>query len=225
MPCTRAAVSQAVCKQTPGHLSSRLPPKHSCWALSQLQPSGGGTKAPLLTLSLAAEGRLGSLGTLLASVRKGKWKKQPCSLLVVSSSSPWFSGSMKPFIHSPDICQGTLASVKPWTRLWGLENETQLLASRSSQSGEVDGRVHSQVLCTQKWKVGGASRGMLDPGEGSQTRVPMAGHWTWCLKMSSHWAPANQNGERLAQAGSVWNSTWWEEGGDEGRGQTGRARL
>lgn len=86
MSCTRAAASQAVCKQTPGHLPSCLPPKHSCWAPSQLQPSGGGIKAPLLTLLLAAKRRLGSLGTLLAPVRQGEWKKPPDLLPVAGSS-------------------------------------------------------------------------------------------------------------------------------------------
>ena len=106
-------------------------------------------RPPLLTLSLAAEGRLGSLGTLLASVKKGKWKKQPDLLPGAGNSSPWFSGVMKHFVQAPDMCWA-LASAKAWTRHWEPENKTQLLASRSLHSGEVDGYVHSQVHCT--WK-------------------------------------------------------------------------
>ncbi|CAI9175247.1 unnamed protein product [Rangifer tarandus platyrhynchus] len=60
-------------------------------------------RPPLLTLSLAAEGRLGSLGTLLASVKKGKWKKQPDLVLGAGNSSPWFSGGSLP--ASPELCQ------------------------------------------------------------------------------------------------------------------------
>lgn len=147
MSCTRAATSQAVCRQTLGHLPSCFPPKHSCWAPSRLQPSGGGTKAPLLTLLLAAERRLGNLGTLLASVRKGKWKKQPDQLLVAGSSFTLVVGVNETFQSLlRHVLRSCTLQALDRSRLWGPEGVTGLLASRSSHSGEGDEHVH----CRQK---------------------------------------------------------------------------
>lgn len=149
--CARAVASQAVCKQTPGHLPSCLPPKHSCWAPSQLQPSGGGTKAPLLTLLLAAKRRLGNLGTLLASVRKGKWKKQPDLLLVAGSSFSLVVGVSETLCSLPrHVLSSCTRQTLDRTRLWGPERATGLLASRSSHSDKGDEHVHSQVRGRQK---------------------------------------------------------------------------
>lgn len=232
MSCTRAAASQAVCKQTPGHLPSCLPPKHSCWAPSQLQPSGEGIKAPLLTLLLAAKRRLGNLGTLLAPVRKGEWKKQPDLLPVAGSSFSLVVGGQWDPLFIPQTCVELLHMSSPgpdqtlgtWRgrhSSWSIEAHTLV---------RVDGHVHSQVHCGQKQRVVGAQqRDVWPSGRGSEKSSHRRWHWAWCLQVSLQCVLANQSVKGLAQLGRVWSPAWWGEeyegGGDEGRGWTGTARL